>query len=166
VYGLNVPSGVSNQPINEETIVGANNRISELIKFVNDNTMLSKIKFDVLISIENGLFYTDDQLSEHAIVYDRCVICKYTINTFSSTFNHQVRIAVQKVTYISQDSYLMPVQYASKSIKEYSQTITAGSLLEHNFGYTPGSWHQHVLENGSRKKQIFNTLESNDDVLF
>lgn len=47
---IDVPSQVSSKPINEETLIGAQNRNKNLYKYCQENN----IDFDLLISIESG----------------------------------------------------------------------------------------------------------------
>lgn len=47
---IDVPSQVSSKPINEETLIGAQNRNKNLYKYCQENN----IDFDLLISIEGG----------------------------------------------------------------------------------------------------------------
>lgn len=47
---IDVPSQVSSKPINEETLIGAQNRNKNLYKYCQENN----IDFDLLIRIESG----------------------------------------------------------------------------------------------------------------
>jgi len=51
VKGIKVDSGVSNQPINDETFIGAKNRAFNLKKFCEKNNM----KADFFVGIEGGI---------------------------------------------------------------------------------------------------------------
>lgn len=51
VKGFEVPSGVPNQPVNDQTFLGARNRVRELIK-IND---VQKIGAGLFVGIEGGI---------------------------------------------------------------------------------------------------------------
>ena len=52
VVGISSPSGVSEQPIGEETFVGAKNRVENLVKYALENN----ISADMFVAVESGIF--------------------------------------------------------------------------------------------------------------
>lgn len=52
VVGISSPSGVSEQPIGEETFVGAKNRVENLVKYALKNN----ISADMFVAVESGIF--------------------------------------------------------------------------------------------------------------
>lgn len=54
IEGYSVPSNVSEQPKNQETFLGAKNRVKNLKEFAKQNN----IKADLYISIESGIYNT------------------------------------------------------------------------------------------------------------
>lgn len=51
IIGVKAESNVSDQPIGKETLIGANNRVNNLIKYANENN----IKADLFMAVESGL---------------------------------------------------------------------------------------------------------------
>ena len=51
VFGFEVPSGVPDQPVNEDTFLGAQNR-AEALRVINDN---DNLKADFFVGIEGGI---------------------------------------------------------------------------------------------------------------
>ncbi|MFA5856328.1 MAG: DUF84 family protein [Candidatus Pacearchaeota archaeon] len=60
VTGYSTDSGVGAQPVNESTMEGARNRITDLKKRING--------LDRIISIENGIFDEDDGWTDIAVI--------------------------------------------------------------------------------------------------
>lgn len=61
IAGINVPSGVSAQPINEEIYMGAKNRINNLKKYCKENN----VDTDMYFAIESGI---SNQLGEWQVI--------------------------------------------------------------------------------------------------
>lgn len=61
VVGVPIESNVSDEPVNEETLQGAKNRVDNLIKYANENN----IQADLYFAIESGI---SNQLGNWAIV--------------------------------------------------------------------------------------------------
>ncbi|MCK5615238.1 DUF84 family protein [Candidatus Pacearchaeota archaeon] len=59
IVGYSTNSGVGEQPVGVQTLVGARNRIDDLKRRIND--------YDLIISIENGIF-PGDQWEDRAVV--------------------------------------------------------------------------------------------------
>lgn len=51
IEGVKAASDVSDQPVGKETLVGANNRVNNLIKYAKQNN----IKVDLFMAVESGL---------------------------------------------------------------------------------------------------------------
>lgn len=69
IIGIAVESNVSEQPISEETLTGAKNRVNNLIKYATENN----IKADYFMAIESGLceIYGDWQIVNFAVIKDK-----------------------------------------------------------------------------------------------
>jgi adenine phosphoribosyltransferase len=80
VYGINVPSSVSEHPVNGETRIGCRNRLKHLEDIVEDKNAF-------LISIENGMF------NENNIVVDQCcVMIKYKVEVWENPIMYPTQI--------------------------------------------------------------------------
>lgn len=68
IKGVDAPSGVVDQPVNEQTFQGAKNRVDYLIKFAKQNN----IKADLFMAVEAGLvcMFNNWQVVHFAIVSD------------------------------------------------------------------------------------------------
>lgn len=137
VYGVDTESGVSPQPLNFETHEGAKNRLDRLKKYVNHH----HYKFDMLISIENGI---DNTLNPEE-PFDFCVV-----NVFSDSVDIQT---------VSKEKTYFPLKFLNESLKSNKQ-ITVGSLIEKYYGLKDQTWHTKYGK--SRYDIIFETL---NDVL-
>jgi len=118
IIGIKSNSDVSEQPIGiQETEIGCKNRI--------DNC-LSQIQFnlnDIIISIENGVFMDDKN-----ITYDAPFICIY-------------KNACKKM-YYPIGHVIFPTKYYYQS-KNTNKTLTVGSIIEKTLNLSKGNWHQH-----------------------
>jgi len=123
VYGISVPSGVPEQPINDQTSVGCNNRMTNLENYIKHYGY----DYDMLISIENGVQYSDK-----TDPYDFCAVA---INSKNDIFGNY------KCGNISRDKTYFPSKYLIESMN-YSQTVTVGSIIEKENGLLSGSWHE------------------------
>mgnify|MGYP004665739855 FL=1 len=54
VIGISASSNVSEQPLNQETYLGAKNRVENLIKYAKEN----KIEYDYCVAVESGIVNT------------------------------------------------------------------------------------------------------------
>jgi len=127
VYGVDVSSDVSEQPINEETMTGCVNRLNNLKKYLEHHNY----KYDFIVSIENGIACDESNINEDSKIYDFC----YT--TILSNIKGETRIISQT----SEDITYFPAKYLIASLKS-NKTITAGSLIEKDYGIKTGTWHQ------------------------
>lgn len=64
VIGVDVPSGVNEQPVNEETQVGAHNRVENAMKLINSG--------DIYIAIENGVYEDHGKILDKAVITVKC----------------------------------------------------------------------------------------------
>lgn len=144
VYGVNVSSNVSEQPINEETSVGCLNRFDNLRKYVEHHDF----NYDILISIENGMYY-EGKLTSETIPRDHCYVTVMT-KTIESTV---------KAEKISEKFTEFPPMFLEESIK-LKKEITVGKLIEKAYGYVEGSWHEHFGERIPREEIIKETIMS------
>ena len=51
IESLSVPSNVSEQPVNEDTYMGARNRVQNMMKYAKDNNMQA----DLYMAVESGI---------------------------------------------------------------------------------------------------------------
>ena len=122
INAISIKSDVKEQPMNDETIKGCRNRMNNLEKYLMDN----KLKYNLLISIENGIDIDKNQDFCVIIIKDKDNLNKYNIGSFTDLPSYQ-------------DNKKYFVQEALKH--EYN--ITCGSLIEKIYNYEPNSWHSH-----------------------
>lgn len=144
VFGVNVPSEVSEQPVNEETYIGCKNRFDNLKKYVDKRNL----EYDVLVSIENGMYY-EGQLYDNDVARDYCQVIIMT----------KTNDSISKGEKLSEKYTIFPVEFLIESIKQ-DKKITVGKLIEHCYGYKEGTWHEHFGDKISRKEIIRETVES------
>lgn len=67
--GIKVPSNVANQPVNEDTYLGARNRVDNLIEYAKENN----IEADYFLGIESGIcnIYDTWMILNIAVVKDK-----------------------------------------------------------------------------------------------
>jgi non-canonical (house-cleaning) NTP pyrophosphatase len=73
VKGYYSESGINEQPINDETLTGAKNRINYLLKQIKQNDCKKDDKLDLIVAIENGVF------TENNSYYDKAVIVIFDV---------------------------------------------------------------------------------------
>lgn len=128
VYGVDVSSDVSNQPIGDETIRGCENRLGNLKKYVESHGY----QYDMLIGIENGVEYTEP-ITDDTKAYDFCYVEIIGNEKFKSfDKGKQATIKAQ-----------VNVEFLRKSLIENKQ-ITCGTFIEQCYGYSVGAWHEKV----------------------
>lgn len=68
IEGISAPSDVSEQPLNDETYIGALNRVNHLIEYAKENN----IKADMFIAVEAGIVnnFNDWSITNVAIIKD------------------------------------------------------------------------------------------------
>jgi adenine phosphoribosyltransferase len=144
ITGVNVSSDVSEQPINEETLLGCKNRFDNLRKYVEHH----KLEYDILVSIENGMYY-EGEINKDTIPRDHCQIIVMT-KTNESTVKSE-RLSDKFTTF--------PIEFLVKSIG-LNKEITVGKLIEKAYGYAEGTWHEHFGEKKPRSDIIKRTIIS------
>lgn len=142
VYGVNVPSNVPKQTINEEVLIGCNNKFDNLKKYVEHHNL----KYDILVSIKNGVYYTGE-LSDNTIVRD------YT-NVIILTKTEE---SIVKSVKVSNQFTTIPAHFLIKSIVLNRET-TVGNLIENAYGYTENTWYEHFDKKINKKEIIKNTI--------
>ena len=143
VYGVDVSSDVSEQPINEETMTGCINRLDNLKSYLEHHNY----KYDFIVSVENGISCDENNINEDSKIYDFCC------TTVLSNINGNTR----KFSHISEDKTYFPPKYLIASL-ESNKTITAGSLIEKDYGVKSGTWHQ-LFCDFTRLNMMTNSLE-------
>jgi phosphoribosylpyrophosphate synthetase/non-canonical (house-cleaning) NTP pyrophosphatase len=151
VYGINVPSNVSEQPINDETKIGCINRTDNLEKYLDHYNL----KCDFIVGIENGINVDlIEKLTEESIVYDFCYI-----NIISLINNRKINLMTKSL-----DKTFFPAKYLMESIKNNCK-LTAGSLIEKDLGVKSGSWHK-IFGNTSRIEMMSNCIRKTLEAMF
>lgn len=117
IFGIDVPSGVHAQPVNDETLIGCKNRYREVC--MEAPKYVGTANGFIAVSLENGIFECDGQME------DRCIIC----------YNGRSPIVSGSVA--------VPADIVALS-KASGYTKTCGSLLEETKGLEPGTWHQYL----------------------
>ena len=130
VVGIGVPSGVSDQPIDEETYTGVQNRLKALIRQVRWEHR------KCFVSLENGVFINPlGPRGPHGSRYhDKCVIL---VSHMGSVY-----------TYISESVDVPP--YAEPRNSWGAPRQTCGYTIERTEGLLPGTWHE-IYGKKSRK---------------
>lgn len=144
VYGIDVPSGVSEQPVNEETLVGCQNRLNRLVEYVDKKG----IDCDFFVSIESGMYY-EGELNNDTQVRDHCQVI-----VVARSEKH-----VAECTKLSEQFTTFPANFMIESINQHKE-VTVGKLIERAYGYKAGTWHEHFGEKITRYEMIFNTIVS------
>lgn len=151
---ISISSDIKEQPMNDETLKGCQNRMNNLEKYILEN----ELKYNLLISIENGIDTDKNQ--------DYCVIMikynenhnenhnesnnKYNIGSFTDLPSYQ-----DNKTYFVEESY------------KNDCNITCGSIIEKIFNYKPNSWHtyygksRYELIKNQLSELVSNTMYSN-----
>ena len=132
VFGHTAESGVGEQPVNEQALQGARNRISDV---------QSKVKgLDRIVSIESGIFM------ENGKWLDKAVIVIY------NPHNNKEHIAYT-------DSIVFPDEYVEAARQRGFDTTTVGQVME-EAGHIKNRKDPHLTISGiSRQTYIENTLQ-------
>ena len=142
IYGVDVSANIPEQPLNQETYTGCQNRLNNLIKYVE----FKKLECDFFVSIESGAYFKGE-LNSNTVVKDRCQVIMV-----AKSDNHTATCSN-----LSKDFTIFPAHFLIESIK-YNQTITVGSLIEKAYGYKSDSWHERFGNKISRHQMIFNAI--------
>lgn len=143
VYGVDVSSDVSAQPVNEETMIGCKNRLDNLKKYVDHH----KYKYDYIVSIESGISFNKSvDNANYLDVYDFCCLNITSNNESDVVYSH-----------ISDDKTYFPAKYLISSLEE-NKNITAASIIEKEYGVKTGAWHQ-LFSNFTRLDMMTNTIK-------
>ena len=131
VIGFKSDSKVGEQPVNEQTLEGARNRIF----FINSHAN----NLDRIISIENGIFLEEGQW------LDRAVVVVYNLQT------HKEYIAYS-------DAVVFPIKYVEKTQQIGFEIMTVGQVMA-EAGYVTNPKDPHLTISGiSRQVYLENTI--------
>ena len=120
INAISIASDVKEQPMDDETLKGCRNRMNNLEKYVIHN----KLKYNLLISIENGIDTKKNQ--------DFCVIMIKDNQNFNE---YNISSFIDLPSYQDNKTY-----FVHESLKN-NCNITCGSIIEKIFNYEPNSWH-------------------------
>lgn len=138
VRGIAVSSDVPEQPIGDETKIGANNRMNNMLKYLNDN----KISYDYCVSLENGLSNNDE--GEY-FDFSCCLINNNKI-TKKSILHHSIATKI-------------PKEYYDECVR-LEQKTTIGEVIQNFTGIPKDNWHQHYDESGDSRIELMYGLIS------
>lgn len=147
VFSFDIPSKVSNQPVNEETITGCENRFNGVKNLINSANSF-------IVSIENGLFFYDDVPDLNTKVYDVCFVIIQTPegNVLKKESNIKTPI---------EPKFLL---YSLESNKH----LTAGHFMEKTYGeeYNSQNWHHNVKSCRDNSEVILSRKEIIEETLY
>lgn len=131
IIGYKADSGVGEQPVDEQTVEGARNRIRDIY------TRISGL--DRIISIENGIFREGEQW------VDRAVVVIYNPTTTQEQIEYS-------------DAVVFPDEYVRRAQQIGFNTITVGQVMA-EAGYVADQKDPHFSISGiSRKVYLENTV--------
>lgn len=142
VFGINVQSEVSEQPVNEETYSGCFNRFNNLCKYVEYHNL----DCDIFVSIESGMYYEGD-LTENTITRDHSQVIVMTRSDVSTVKSEK----------LSKKFTEFPAKFLLESVLA-NKEITVGKIIEKAYGYKAGSWQKHYGDKISRHQIISETI--------
>tara|TARA_Y100000310_G_scaffold89923_1_gene87150 strand:+ start:98979 stop:99488 length:510 start_codon:yes stop_codon:yes gene_type:complete len=124
IIGYSADSKVGEQPVNEETLQGAKNRISYVLSRVKD--------LDRIISIENGIFY------EHNKWLDKAVVVIYDVK-------------LNKESHAFSDAVEFPAKYVDLAREIGFDKITVGKVMA-DAGYVKNPKNPHLSISGTSRQ--------------
>lgn len=160
IYGLPVPSGVNEQPINEETEKGCENRHENLSMYMNQ---WPSYRFDYLVSLENGLF---DSTGVNGKQWrDRAfgIVTRPTAYFKRKGLSSTVYSPIVPLECIAKFEEIAGVSLEDPDLYDKERkngTITIGNIMEHTFGVGKEKWYPLHNDGTTRKKQLEYLLES------
>ncbi len=123
-------SGVGEQPVGHEALIGASNRVSDLLK--------RESKLDRIISIENGIF------NENGVWKDKAVVLIYDVNSD----NEHAEFS---------DEVVFPTKFVNEACELGFDKVTVGEVMErHN--YIKNSKDLHLCISGVPRKFFIEDL--------
>lgn len=132
IRGYEAESGIGEQPVNEQTIEGARNRIHDV------NTKIEGL--DRIASIENGIFREGEQW------VDRAVVVIYNPNTAQEHIGYS-------------EGVVFPEEYVERARQIGLKTITVGQVMA-EAGYVSDQKDPHLSISGtSRQVYLENTVQ-------
>lgn len=132
VIGYQADSGVGEQPVDDQTLEGARNRISDVNQKVSN--------LDRIVSIENGIFREGDEWSDKAVV----VI-------------YDPQSGQEHIGY--SDAVVFPDEYVERARQIGFDTMTVGQVMA-EAGYVADQKDPHLSISGtSRQVYLENTVQ-------
>ena len=132
IIGYEAKSGVGEQPVNEQTLLGARNRIEDVKNKASG--------LDRIISIENGIFWEDEKW------LDKAVVILYEVNQNK-----------ENVAY--SDSIFFPEKYVKRAQEKGFDKITVAKVM-FDAGYVSDSKDPHLYISGiPRRVYLQNTIQ-------
>ncbi len=116
IEAVNVESNVNEQPVNEETLQGAKNRVANLIKYANNNN----IEAQYFVAIESGLVnvYNDYYILNFAVVKNQIGIESIGISCAFPVPNKYIGVIKEKGL-----GYLMDNLFNENELRMYKGGI-------------------------------------------
>jgi len=138
VRGFNAASKVSEQPVNNETLVGAWNRIKHLFNLSQESKKDDALH--VFVSMENGIFSEQvAQLNNPEIFYDAEKKAAWVDRCFVV-----VEVASRTMRTFTGNAYSRGVTVPVSCVQESEKSgwnKTCGSFIEQKFGFNNKDWH-------------------------
>jgi non-canonical (house-cleaning) NTP pyrophosphatase len=134
IYGVNVESGIPNQPIGElETSTGSSNRLKALVDYLTVN----KIPYDYAFAYENGLIEYSDKMWND--------VCYLSVHRFSNDTTY----------YGNSKDELVPIpnNFVTKCL-EFGQEKTIGEIIQETTSIDKVNFHQFYSINKKTRTQI------------
>ncbi len=132
VVGYTADSGVGEQPVDEQTVIGARNRISDV------NARISGL--DRIVSIESGIFRESEQW------LDKAVVVIYNPHTDEEHVEYS-------------DAVIFPEEYVEKARQIGFDTMTVGQVMA-EAGYVSDQKDPHLSISGiSRQMYLESTVQ-------
>jgi non-canonical (house-cleaning) NTP pyrophosphatase len=147
VNGINVESEIPSQPIgHEETCLGSQNRLNNLIKYLDVNS----IKWDTCLSFENGVVVESICETTKVKIYND--ICYLTLKHYG-TSPSEIEISSSK------DLVIIPEDLVNICIQN-NQTKTIGEIIQEQLGIPKKSFHESFNEQKKTRVDIMSSINT------
>lgn len=146
VFGLNANSNVPEQPIGiEQTKLGCLNRLTNMKSYLD----LHSIKYDYLVSLENGIENWNDAHSEKMVAEDFCCVQIFFRNENKSSITSSICLENED----NNTSVIIPEEFY-KICLQFEQKKTIGQVISEKTGIPSDSFHQKYNASGLTRIEI------------